>query len=116
MSTVLPHRPLMRVMVVAVALALSGCMAVPRTVEVYDPSCRSMMRRVVLDEVQIGAIAGCANQGCVALVVGASAFTAATYLVSGTIMVVGNVAYEVERRVQCNPADASPVIAPAPAP
>lgn len=100
----LPRRPL--VGAVAAALALSGCMAVPRTVVVDDPECRAPMRRMVLDEVQVGTIAGCANQGCVVLLVGVSAATAASYLVSGAIMVVGNVAYEVERRVQCDPLEA----------
>ena len=97
------RRPVASLLVVA--LALPGCVAVPRTVEAYDPECRVAVRRVVLDEAQVGAIAGCANQGCVALIVGASVVTAASYIVSGTIAVVGNVAYEVERRMQCRPPD-----------
>lgn len=98
------RRPVVPLLVLA--LALPGCVAVPRTVEVYDPGCRVMVKRVVLDEAQVGSIAGCANQGCVALIVGASVVTAVTYLVSGTIMVIGNVAYEVERRAQCRSDDA----------
>ncbi len=102
---------------IVVAL-LPACMVLPRTVEVADRDCQLMVRRVVLDQVQVAAIGGCANQGCVALVVAATAVTAATAIVSGTIYVVGNVAYWFDRQARCEPPRPQPEIdalAPSPA-
>jgi hypothetical protein len=89
---------------------LSGCVVLPRTVEVADRDCQIMARHMVLEATQVAAIGGCANQGCVALVVGASVVTAATAIVSGTIYVVGNMAYWLERQARCEPPRPQPDI------
>ncbi|MBC8057084.1 MAG: hypothetical protein H7Y61_10945, partial [Rhizobiales bacterium] len=52
---------------------------------------------------QVAAIQRCENQGCAALVVGAIAVTTATVIVSGSIVVVGNIVYWLERRARCRP-------------
>jgi hypothetical protein len=80
---------------------LQACMYVPRTTQVYDQECQVLANHMVLREVQVAAIHQCANQGCIALVVGASAVTAASVLISGTIVIAGNIAYWFERRAQC---------------
>jgi hypothetical protein len=98
---------------------LASCVVLPRTVQVFDRDCQTMAKHMVLDQVQVAAIGGCANQGCVALIVAASVVTAATAVVSGTIYVVGNVAYWVERQSRCEPPLVDPAIdalAPAPTP
>ena len=82
--------------------ALQACVVVPRTIEVYDTECQRVARHMVLEEVQIAAIQHCANEGCVALIVAASAVTAATLIVSGTIAITSNVAYWVERKYNCD--------------
>jgi hypothetical protein len=74
---------------------------VPRTTQFYDRDCRVVARHMVLEEVQVASINRCANDGCVALIVGASAVTAVSAIVSGTIVVAGNVVYWFERRAQC---------------
>ncbi len=81
---------------------LQACVVVPRTTTVYDEDCRTHMRQMVLDVEQVGFFGGCANQGCVALLVGAGVVTAATAVVSGSIAVVGNIVYWFERQGQCN--------------
>jgi len=80
---------------------LQACVYVPRTTQVFDRDCGAFANHMVLEEVQVAAIGGCANQGCVALVVGASVVTAASVIISGSIVVTGNVAYWVERKTQC---------------
>ena len=80
---------------------LQACMVLPRTTQVYDRDCQVFANHMVLEEVQVAAIGGCANQGCVALVVGASVVTVASVIIPGTIVVTGNVAYWFERRAQC---------------
>lgn len=85
------------------ALLLAACVVVPRTESVYDAQCQLQRRQMVLDVHQVAAFGGCANEGCVALLVAAGVVTAASAVVSGSIAVVGNMAYWLERRGQCNP-------------
>ena len=49
----------------------------------------------------MAAIQHCENQGCIALIVGAGAVTAPTVIVSGSIVIVGNTAYWLERKARC---------------
>ena len=80
---------------------LQACMVLPRTTQVYDPECQVLTRHMVLVAVQVAAIHQCANQGCVALVVGAGIVSAASVVVSGSIVVAGNIAYWFEKQAQC---------------
>ncbi|MFO1329533.1 MAG: hypothetical protein U1F56_19390 [Rubrivivax sp.] len=106
------HRPL-RVAAPAAALLLAGCIVVPRTAEVYDPQCRTMVRQVVLETEVIGAIGGCRNDGCVVMLASMGIVSAASAVVSGSIAVVGNMLYWAERRGQCPPESAAAPAAPA---
>jgi hypothetical protein len=92
----------------AAALILAGCVYVPRTTQVFDRDCQMVARHMVLEEVQVASINRCANDGCIALIVGASAVTAASAIVSGTIVVAGNVVYWFERRARCFNASSPP--------
>lgn len=83
---------------------LAACVYVPRTTQVYDSECRVMANHMILEGGQVAAIQHCENQGCVALIVGAGVVTAATVIVSGSIVVVGNIAYWLERKARCQPA------------
>lgn len=91
---------------VALLAGLQGCVFVPRTTQVYDAACQTVTRHMVLQEVQVAAIQGCQNEGCVALIVMAGAVGAASAVVSGTIVITGNIAYWLEKQAQCRPAAA----------
>lgn len=96
--------------VLATSLLASACIVVPRTEAGYDPDCRITTHRVVLDMVQIGRINNCSyKQDCIAIVIGLGV-TAASAVVSGSIAIVGNMAYWAEQRSGCM------MTAPAPAP
>lgn len=82
---------------------LASCIVVPRTIEVYDPDCQVVARHMELETVQIGYIAGCANEGCAALIVAAAATVTATAIISGSIVVIGNTAYWFEKQGRCRP-------------
>jgi hypothetical protein len=69
--------------------------------EVYDAECQVVAKHMTLQEVQVAAVGGCQNQSCVALIVAVAATTAASVIVSGSIVIVGNVAYWLERRSAC---------------
>jgi hypothetical protein len=95
-----------------VALALSACVMVPRTVQRHDPACGIVARQMTLQAVQIASISGCSNQGCATFVAIAAVTGLASTVISGSIVLVGNVVYWLERRGQCGD---PPVTAPAPA-
>lgn len=80
---------------------LQACMVLPRTTQVFDPECQVYSNHMVLEAVQVAAIQQCANQGCVALIVGAGIVSAASVVISGTIVIAGNVAYWFEKQSQC---------------
>jgi hypothetical protein len=90
-----------RLLLLLPMVLLSGCVLVPRTVHRYDPDCKTVVRTMELEPVQFASIGGCSNQGCVALVAVAGVTAAASALVSGSIVVVGNTVYWLERQGQC---------------
>jgi len=87
-----------------VCAALQACVYLPSTIEVYDPECRVVSKHMTLQEVQVAALVGCQNQSCVAMILAVGATTAASVIVSGSIVVVGNIAYWLERQATCRPA------------
>jgi len=84
-------------------MALGACVYVPRTTEVYDAQCQIQARYMTLDLRQVGGFVGCSNQGCAALLVTLGAVTVASAVVSGSIVVAGNVVYWFERQGRCIP-------------
>lgn len=92
-----------RLAIILLAVMLGGCLYLPRTIEIQDPDCQIVARHMVLQEVQVATIMGCANEGCVALIVAAAATAAVSAVVSGSIVVAGNTVYWFERRGRCQP-------------
>lgn len=86
------------------ALTLQACVMVPRTTETYDPDCRLVSKRMDLQPLQLGAFQRCGGSECSAMLVAFGAVAAASVVVSGSIVVVGNVAYWLEERGRCNKA------------
>ena len=82
-------------------LLLQACVFVPRTVEVYNSDCQVMSRKMELKPIQIAGIYGCSNADCAAFLVVAGATAAASAVVSGSIVVVGNVVYWLEKQGYC---------------
>ncbi len=108
-----PTRPHLRSRHLAVALAglaLAGCIVVPQTQSVYDPDCRMQTRQVTLEAAYLGGFHRCAGDGCVAMLAAYGLVTAASVVVSGSIAIVGNVVYWLERQGRC------PRPGPAPSP
>lgn len=93
----------LRALTLVTLCLLQACMYLPRTTQVFDAECQVISNHMVLQEVQVAAIQRCANEGCIALIVAAGIVTVASVVISGTIVVAGNVAYWFERRSQCRP-------------
>ena len=88
-------------LVVALAIALSACIVVPRTTQVYDEACQLQVRQMTLEAQQIAAFRGCANDGCLVLLAAAGVVSAASAVISGSIAIVGNIVYWAERQGRC---------------
>lgn len=85
--------------------ALEACVYLPSTIEFYDPECQAVAKHMTLQEVQVAAIGSCQNQSCVAMILAVGATAAASVIVSGSIVIVGNIAYWLERRSTCRRAN-----------
>jgi hypothetical protein len=78
-----------------------GCVIVPVTTAEYDPDCQVVTHHMQLQAVQVAEINHCSNQGCGVMVIAGLGVTAASAIVSGSIVVIGNIAYWAERRAGC---------------
>ena len=94
--------------IVLAGILASGCVIVPRTREGYDPDCQFVTHSMELEAVQVADFRACGVSGhysgndlCVAAWVASLGVTAASAVVSGSIVVAGNIAYWTERRVTC---------------
>ena len=85
----------------SLAALLSACILVPVTTEVYDAECHISSKHMDLQALQIGRFNHCHNQECTALLVGAGATAAASAVISGSIVIVGNVVYWLEKQGRC---------------
>jgi hypothetical protein len=90
----------------ATCLLLQACVMVPRTNYNYDPECRTVARQMTLEPVQVAGFGGCSNSGCAYLLVLAGATAAASTVVSGSIVIVGNIVYWLENQGRCQRAAA----------
>lgn len=82
-------------------LALSGCVFVPKTVDLYDSKCQTAWKQMELEPVQIAVIGPCSNGNCAAELAVVGAVAAASAVVSGSIVIVGNVVYWMEKQGRC---------------
>jgi hypothetical protein len=85
----------------AAILTLQACVFVPRTTEVYDFDCRVSSRQMDLQAVEIGGFGRCQSRDCAVILVAVGATAAASAVVSGSIVVVGNVVYWLEKQGRC---------------
>jgi len=86
---------------VLASVGLYSCIYFPMTTTEYDPACGIIKRHMSLQTNQVEAFVGCQNEGCVELLALAGVVSAATFVVSGSIAVVGDVVYWLEAKSQC---------------
>ena len=108
-----PHKPFLRraaarlavlakgASLVASVGVLAGCIVVPQTQTVYDPECQVLTRQVTLEAAVVGGFTSCAGEGCAAMLATLGIVTAASVVVSGSIAIVANTVYWLERQGRC---------------
>ena len=90
--------------VLAAGLLASGCVVVPVTRDSYDDDCKVATHHMELSTVQVKEVAVCQtplNLGGALCVLGAVGLATVSTVVSGSVVVVGNVAYWTERKAAC---------------
>lgn len=81
---------------------LSGCVYVPENSHSYDETCNVMRKKKVLKLEQTTPLAHCSNEACALLMASYGLVTAASFVISGSIVVVSNTVYWLERPSDCN--------------
>jgi hypothetical protein len=89
-------------------LPLSGCVFLPRTTLVYDPDCHITTRQMRLEPVEIGQLQRCGQAECGAILVAVGAVAAASLVISGSIVIVGNVVEWAEKQGRCQRGEPQP--------
>ena len=96
-------------------LSGAGCVIVPVQTQDYDPGCRIVTHHIELQPVVLGQLHSCSGEGCEALVLASLGVTAVSAVVSGSIAIIGNMAYWAEHRAGCAaPPPSAPVVPVAP--
>ncbi|CAG1769174.1 hypothetical protein BAC3_00103 [uncultured bacterium] len=82
-------------------LLLCSCVIVPRTTEIYKADCKFIAKHSELEQVYVAALGGCKDEQCAGLLVFAGAVTAASVVLSGSVVLVENVVYWLEEPEDC---------------
>ena len=96
-------------------LLLAGCVTT-RVVHVYDQKCQVMTRKMELTFEKAQALDACSNHECVAQVIGGAFSLAASTVVSGSVALVGNVAFWMEKAANCRAAQGTSAVSTSVAP
>ena len=91
----------MRLFLALSATLLQGCVFVPRTTTAHDEQCNVQRRYMKLETAQAGTLGSCSQKECVYILAALGAVAAASLVVSGSIAVVGNGVYWLEKQGQC---------------
>lgn len=83
------------------ALLPGGCVYLPETSVRYDEKCGVYERKMTMQPYQVGSLMGCRDEGCVAGLVAAGVVSAASAVVTGSVVVIGNVVNWLEKQGQC---------------
>lgn len=91
-----------KVSVLLLATFLSGCIVTTEVVERYDEDCQIHTRHVVLNSSQWGMLGECSDtRECTSKLLGAGLISATTAVVSGSVVIVGNAVYWLEKQGRC---------------
>jgi hypothetical protein len=89
-------------LVLLFAGSLTGCMVTTQVVQHYDDECHIVTKHVELNEPEFAGIGYCRNTAnCIANLVGQGFMSAASVVISGSVVVVGNAVYWLEKQGQC---------------
>ncbi|KZN58681.1 hypothetical protein N473_04410 [Pseudoalteromonas luteoviolacea CPMOR-1] len=86
---------------------MSGCLFVSKEVHYYDEQCHITKRKHVLSTEQMASIGNCSGRACAMVMAGAGIVSAASLVVSGTVVVTQNTLSWLEQSKGCKKLDAT---------
>jgi hypothetical protein len=89
--------------IVGVALLISGCIYYPKRVEVYDSDCNIKTRKLTLGVIASNSVPNCSGGNAGPCLAAIAAVGPVTAVVSGSIVVIGNTLYYLEKEGPCTP-------------
>lgn len=89
----------------ALLILLTGCVYVPENAHQYDAKCNVMRKQKVLTLEEAVPMTHCTNDACALLMASYGIVTAASFVVSGSIVVISNTVYWLEQPSNCKPAE-----------
>jgi hypothetical protein len=82
--------------------SLTGCMVTTQMVQHYDDECHIVTKHVELNKPEFSGINYCRDAAdCIGSLVGLGVMSAASAVISGSVVVVGNAVYWLEKQGQC---------------
>jgi len=90
---------------VAVASLISGCVYYPKRVEVYNSDCNIKTRKLTLGVIASNSVPNCSGGNTGACLAAIAAVGPVTAVVSGSIVVIGNTLYYMEKVGPCIPSE-----------
>ena len=94
---------------IAAGLLATGCVATPRQIEYYDAGCEIQSRKLVLEIQPLGNLNCTQSRDCMGAVL---AISASSTIISGSIVVVGNTVYWLEKIGKCAAKPFTPTASP----
>jgi len=82
-------------------ILLAGCVYVPENSHSYDEKCNVMRKHKVLKLEQAIPMTNCSNEACALLMASYGLVTAASFVVSGSVVVISNTVYWLEKPSHC---------------
>ena len=89
--------------IIGPALLISACVYYPTRVEVYDSDCSIKTRKLVLAVLPSNSVGWCSSGSAGACLAAIAAVGPVTAVVSGSIVVIGNTLYWLEKEGPCVP-------------
>ncbi|KZN49307.1 MULTISPECIES: hypothetical protein [Pseudoalteromonas] len=86
---------------------LSGCIFVSKEVQYYDEQCHITKRKHVLSTEQMASLGNCSGRACAMVMAGAGIVSAASLVVSGTVVMTQNTLSWLEQSRGCETLDAT---------
>jgi len=90
---------------VGVASLISGCIYYPKRVEVYNSDCNIKTRKLTLGVIASNSVPNCSGGNAGACLAAIAAVGPVTAVVSGSIVVIGNTLYYMEKIGPCVPSE-----------
>lgn len=100
---------LLRTTVLLSAVLLTGCIVTTHVVEHFDDDCQIVTKHVELSTSQVrGTVGPCSETNqCIGHLVSLGFMSAASAVISGSMVVVGNTVYWLEKQGKCRREDAT---------